>query len=269
MKIFRVGYFLRILNTTFKIPILEDKAGFGSHFRVQEPFILHFLYKQYSHLNFSFLDVGVNIGQTLLKVKSVSPECNYIGFEPSGLCSYYTSRLIKINNIRNAYLIRVALSDTNSIIKLKGFAEGDTRASILPGFITPANGSYSEVVPTITLDSIKDKIELQYKEVILKIDVEGAEELVLNGAVEFIKFYSPVIIFENLPHHNKAEKILSQKTLSAFFSANYYTLHLMSENKNILIAIEDIENCDDYRKTNFIAIPTGRIENYKSLYSNV
>ena len=36
--------------------------------------------------NKKFIDVGVNIGQTLLKLKSVSSEIDYIGFEPNPIC---------------------------------------------------------------------------------------------------------------------------------------------------------------------------------------
>ena len=41
-----------------------------------------------------FIDVGVNVGQTLLKLKSISSEINYLGFEPNPNCVNYLKNLI-------------------------------------------------------------------------------------------------------------------------------------------------------------------------------
>src|SRR6478736_7109196 len=95
----RVGYKLRILDRSFKIPVIEDKVGLTYHQSVTEPFLLTLFKRLYSNIDYAFLDVGVNFGQTLLKLKAVSNNATYIGFEPSGLCTYYVSQLIKMNGL--------------------------------------------------------------------------------------------------------------------------------------------------------------------------
>ena len=44
--------------------------------------------------NGAYLDIGVNIGQTLMKLKSVNPKIEYIGFEPNATCVHYVNKLI-------------------------------------------------------------------------------------------------------------------------------------------------------------------------------
>src|SRR5882724_8814387 len=48
-----------------------------------------------------FVDVGVNIGQTLIKVKSIDRNIDYLGFEPNPVCVFYAENLIGINKFPN------------------------------------------------------------------------------------------------------------------------------------------------------------------------
>ncbi len=53
------------------------------------------------------LDVGANVGQTLLKVKSCSAERTWIGFEPNSTCVMYLERLIAVNRFSCCTLDRL------------------------------------------------------------------------------------------------------------------------------------------------------------------
>ena len=45
----------------------------------------------------AFIDVGANVGQTLLDILSSHPTAQYIGFEPNPSCVFYLQSLIKLN----------------------------------------------------------------------------------------------------------------------------------------------------------------------------
>jgi tRNA G46 methylase TrmB len=45
----------------------------------------------------TFVDIGANIGQTLLSLQATHPEVGYIGFEPNVRCAAYLDDLIKSN----------------------------------------------------------------------------------------------------------------------------------------------------------------------------
>ncbi len=67
-------------NKNFVIPVL-GKLGFSNMF-MSEPWMIDVLKIVIPLSKGSFIDVGVNIGQTLLKLRSVSDEIEYTGFEP-------------------------------------------------------------------------------------------------------------------------------------------------------------------------------------------
>lgn len=59
----------------------------------------------------AFLDVGVNLGQTLMSFRSIDQERQYIGFEPNPECVAVTNRIIEINKIKDAIVIPLACAD--------------------------------------------------------------------------------------------------------------------------------------------------------------
>jgi len=267
LQIFRFGYTLKIFTSIFKIPIIENKEGLIYHLYISEPFFLN-VYQQLLHnKDIMFLDVGVNFGQTLLKIKAISAGASYIGFEPSGLCSYYTSHLIKINSISDAQIIRCALADKPGILNLYGHSEGDTTASLLEPSIGDGEAGFKEYVPVVTLDSLIPIITGTGKEIILKVDVEGAEWMVFEGGKAFIEEFRPVIVFENLPARQDSAKQQKQKYISDFFADKEFYLYLLDESIGCLQIISHIDNKDDYNKTNLIAIPSEKANMFPKLIS--
>jgi FkbM family methyltransferase len=259
LTVFRIGYTLKILGCAFKIPIIENKEGLIYHLHVGEPYLLKVLELLYKVKNFTFLDAGVNFGQTMLKIKALRMDASYIGFEPSGLCSYYTSHLIKVNTIPNAKLIRCALSNITGVLILHAPSEGDTRASIMEEMTGSEESVFQELVPVVTLDSLIPIITASGKEIILKIDVEGAEWMVLQGAEQFIGQYRPIIVFENLPSEDNLVKQQQQHSISDFINKKNYKLYLIDEENCTLTKVEHINNTKEYLKTNYLAVPIEQV----------
>jgi hypothetical protein len=65
--------------------------------------------------NHAFLDIGVNIGQTLCQVKSLDWERTYFGFEPNPSCNMFVEELIRLNKFKNIKIFPVGLYTTDSI----------------------------------------------------------------------------------------------------------------------------------------------------------
>lgn len=255
LSLFRIGYTLKLLNKSFQIPIIENKEGLIYNLNVAEPYLLTVFEQLYKVNNYTFLDAGVNFGQTLLKIKAVSKNAPYIGFEPSGLCSYYASYLIKVNGISHAKLIRCALSNCTGILPLHAQSEGDMRASLLEEMIGVGDSAFQELVPVVRLDSLISIITAAGKDIILKIDVEGVEWLVFQGAEEFIQQYRPIIIFENLPSEDNTKKQQNQQAITDFLNKIYYKIYLIDEENKTVTKIERIINFSEYSKTNYLTVP--------------
>ena len=161
------------------------------------------------------VDVGANIGVwTLLLSSKVGPDGRVIACEPSEQTYEALARNLSLNRLRNAIPIRVALSDASGTVRLYRAADatrnslGRTRSDVADDF---------EDVHAVTLDALVEELQLGHVD-ILKIDVEGAEPMVLRGAAKTLEAFRPTVLFEinatalkalGLPH-DAAWTILSQ-----------------------------------------------------------
>ena len=62
--------------------------------------------------DYAFMDVGVNIGQTLCQVKSIDNKRIYYGFEPNPACNMFVEELIRINkfsNVKTCKILKILL----------------------------------------------------------------------------------------------------------------------------------------------------------------
>ena len=129
-------------------------------------------------------DIGANVGfYTVLGASIVGPEGAVYAFEPMPRNLEFLRRHVAINRLANAQVIDAAVSDR------EGTATFDDSQH-------PSMGSLSTsgtlTVRTVRLDDLVSSGELRPPSV-LKIDVEGAEGLVLAGAVETLRAHRPII----------------------------------------------------------------------------
>jgi FkbM family methyltransferase len=73
-----------------------------------------------------FIDVGVNLGQTLVKVKDIDPERSYLGFEPNPSCVAFTERMIPALGLRNCRTVPAGLSSETGIVELAMISASQT-----------------------------------------------------------------------------------------------------------------------------------------------
>ena len=125
----------QIYSTKFTIPLIK---GIGlKNINTTESWMV-LLLKKLSTITDKgvFIDVGVNIGQTLLKLKAVNKNMVYIGFEPNPSAVFYTNELIKANGFKNTSLIPIGLSNKTEVLTLNIYnnSDVDSSASILAEF---------------------------------------------------------------------------------------------------------------------------------------
>ena len=143
----------------------------------------------------TFVDVGANLGMyTLVASRIVGPPGRVIAFEPS-LQSFPTLKEnISLNGFTNVLAVRVALCDkTGEAFLYHGSDPGKNSLRSDPN--AELKG---ETVATRSLDEVLDQAAVKTVDVI-KMDVEGAEELVLLGANRVVSSQRPVILFEINP----------------------------------------------------------------------
>ncbi len=141
----------------------------------------------------TFVDVGANIGQTLLSVKTAEKQINYIGFEPAVSCCYYLKELIRANDFQNCHIYNFALSNKLEQIFLERNNDADPTASIVEE-LRPEFFRLRDSIIAFNLDVL----ELDDSINCIKIDIEGAELEALKGMEKLIRKNRPFIICEIL-----------------------------------------------------------------------
>lgn len=148
----------------------------------------------------AFLDVGMNVGQTLVKLKALDPHRDYVGFEPNPVCVAYVQELIKENNFVNCTVLPVGLYTEDRIMPMDLFSDSatDGRATLINNF-RPDDKVYSRTfVPVLQFDSLANILGDKCAGII-KIDAEGAELEVVRSILELIRRDRPILLLEVLP----------------------------------------------------------------------
>src|SRR5690348_5369770 len=82
----------RLGGLRLRVPI-QYGAGW-EHLRMREVWLFRGIERLRRDRPGAFVDVGVNVGHTLVKVKAADPGREYIGFEPNPQCLTYVQHLI-------------------------------------------------------------------------------------------------------------------------------------------------------------------------------
>ena len=150
----------------------------------------------------TFIDVGANLGQYIFKAEGIVPSSNIFAFEPHPALNKRLSKLFS-----RIQLSQDALSDSegNTQFKIPYFnnREIHTRGTLKTEHveIEETNSVLIDVhISTLNKFAETSKID---KISLVKIDVEGAEFDVMNGANEMIEKFRPVFIIEIEQRHHK------------------------------------------------------------------
>ncbi len=131
------------------------------------------------------IDAGGNIGLTALILSALVPDGHVHVFEALPENAEYLRRNIQENGIRNCTVNAVALGRQPGTVRMS--AHG-------PGSHVQAGGAGAEV-PVVTLDSYVAEAGLTRLD-FLKLDVEGFEPPVLEGAAGTIERFRPPVFME-------------------------------------------------------------------------
>lgn len=236
----KINYHRRISINGVQIKSLSI-AGVGC--KVSETWLVDLLARILEEKKGAFLDVGVNVGQTLIKVKALDPERPYIGFEPNPVCVFYVNELIKHNRMRNCTICPVGLSAEDAILHLNFFTDNPTdgSASLVENF--RPNVYSRALVPVFRFESVEGLLDIGDVGVV-KIDVEGAELDVIKSLLGVIRHDRPIIFLEVLPVYsddNVSRKSKQEEMERIFFEASYRIYRVQKTAENGYGGLEQLE----------------------------
>ncbi len=132
------------------------------------------------------LDIGAHVGcHSLLAARLVGPSGKVFAFEPSPDNCVLLHKNMALNGYNNVVLIPKAVADRSGTVTFHLSPEGNDRNSIYESSRTSQLGTSVEV-STVSVD---DFLEQQgWPQVhLVKVDVEGAEPLVLKGMSKLLE----------------------------------------------------------------------------------
>lgn len=208
----------------------------------------------------TFVDVGANLGQTLGKVLEIDPTRNYLGFEPQIGACHYLDRFLKDNNLSNAQVLPLGLSESEGFHSFWANGEADTMATLAGN-----NGMQSRsVIMTRRGDSVL--AELGISEIsAIKIDVEGAELNVMRGLEGTLSSIAPPLIFEVLPNYEGHDRVpvpseiahrnraVASELMAFLNRIGYRVFQLDSAGSELEIQAFDLDSPESFRGTNYVA----------------
>lgn len=129
----------------------------------------------------TFVDVGANWGYfTLVAAHAVGPSGRGVALEPDPRLYGELQANVARNGIANVAVLPVAASDREGEATLAGYVEGDRNRGISSLVAAPAGDAPRFAVRTAPLDDLLDAQGVGAVDLV-KVDVEGAEEMVVHG----------------------------------------------------------------------------------------
>jgi len=159
------------------------------------------------------LDIGTNIGYSLLRMASLAPLGQLAGFEPDPVNHAQSVSNMSLNPaMRNLRVFNVGLGDSTMLAEIEVRTPGNRGANRV------AAGDGGNVVISITtLDAIFPNLNWD-RLTLVKLDVEGYELKALRGAESTLKAFYPILFIEvndiNLIHQSSSARELIQYLLS-------------------------------------------------------
>lgn len=163
------------------------------------------------------IDVGTNIGWTVLNFGRLTQTGKVVGFEPDPFNHQVCKKNLSLNSIKNIQLLQFGLGDRESEVQMEVRTPGNRGGNR----IAPTTTNNSVPVQIKRLDSVEE-VKLLGIIHLIKLDVEGYELHVLRGAVNLLRKHKPTLFIE-VDDHNLNDQGDSAQSLIVFLEELGYT----------------------------------------------
>ena len=239
---------------TYKIPLFH---GMGRWLFFQKDKWRSKVFKTITTNNESnVVDIGINVGQSLLDFHEFMPEANYIGFEPNPACVFYLNELIRRNSLRNKTILPFGLNEKKEVLKLMSKGWDDASSSV----VSHRGNFYETTIYTTTGDDAISDLKLKNIDFI-KVDVEGFELSVLKGLRNTIMTHQPIVFCE------VNEGSANQKELFDFVSSLDYHVYAPTKELNAFRVME--LPLQERYANDFVLIHPSKVEAWLKQLNNV
>jgi len=227
---------IRLFNS-FSVNIFFNKKKLGVYghtfiYRGNISEVIPYAISKYLGENENFIDVGANFGLWSLYASLIIKNGKVFSYEPVSINYKRLLENIRLNNIKNIKTFKLGISNKEEELEI--FIPEDLGSSSIVSI-------YSKKTEKIKLKSL-DNLDFENIKLI-KIDVEGFELKVLEGAKQILKLQRPIIIIEIVESNLNSANSSSKEILNFLTSVNYSIYSYKNGVENI---ISEIQSDGDY-----------------------
>ncbi|MCD2425980.1 FkbM family methyltransferase [Niabella pedocola] len=181
-------FFERIFSGKKQKEEVEIPLSKGELYDVQTERIIKRVCKKSSNC----IDIGANVGDVLNIISKYAPDGTHYVFEPipdlyENLASAYKDTTCKI--------FELALSDTKGVSSFNYVISNPAYSGLIKRRYD--REEEEDTLIQVKTDLLDDVLPKNHPVHLIKIDVEGGELPVMRGAINTIKKWKPVIVFEH------------------------------------------------------------------------
>jgi FkbM family methyltransferase len=199
------------------------------------------------------VDVGAHCGLYTRKLARLSSKVH--AFEPA----HRMADLLRRTSASNVSVHEIALSDQTGNAELF-VPQGDQELVYGLASLEPKLGSWDERVVSINVPTVRLDAIVHQDVAFVKIDVEGHELNVLNGAVELLEHSQPVFLVEAEDRHRSQ----ATRSIFEFFENRFYRGFFLKDGS--AVPVEQF-NPEDLQDAN-VLLPNGGRRNGRSYVNN-
>jgi FkbM family methyltransferase len=258
----------RLGGRPLRVP-LQCGAGW-EHLRMGEVWLFHGIERVLQDRPGAFVDVGVNVGHTLIKVKAIDPDREYLGFEPNPHCLRYTQQLITVNQFSRCTVVPIGISNRTGVMKLLLNPDADPSATLVEGFREPERYARAMPVPVFVGDDVLDGLGVTNVAVV-KIDVEGGELDVIQGLERTLRRTSPFLFCEVLPvfdeHSDMGRFRLRRQTIlrDLLHDLGYLIFRIYVD--DTVEELNDFGLHADMTRSNYVFVPRAEVNAFRRRFA--
>ncbi len=202
------------------------------------------------------IDIGANMGlYTMFAAKRIGPTGKVVALEPSKREFGRLETHVRLNGLGNVHCLQTAVGREVGTATLKVAEEWNAGHNTLGDFGYPETRlERTETVDIHTLDDLMESLNIK-KVDIIKLDVEGAEEAVLDGAARTLANHRPKILVE-MSERSLANQHSSVSRVATRLREAGYALHVFSIETGLPVPHEgELTVMTGFGSENIVALP--------------
>lgn len=188
--------------------------------------------------NFNCLDIGANIGEVSLNLAKICAQGKVYSFEPTKNTFEKLNKNIQLNSFNNITAFNFGIGRNEAEFPIYQFQEGNDGANRI---IMNAESNQNNILEIIKIKSL-DQISHEFPKIdLIKIDVEGFENEVIEGALNYIDQHRPILIIELIDKNLKVNGSSAIELVNKLRKLNYQIFRIPDSQE--LKADYDFTNC--------------------------